>query len=140
MIKESEFKFLGYRISIIQCEIDDKFDTLKSKFSHSINIHQFRDKNNDRFVEIALDIEIKEEENTFHFFMRIKGGFQADNDMPQELFEIMATQNAPAILFPFARAIITTYTAQANIPPIILPSINFARIPQSVKQTAEQDA
>ncbi len=46
--------------------------------------------------------------------------------MPDELFETLYKQNAPAILYPFARAIVTSYTSQMNIPAIILPTLNFS--------------
>ena len=32
--------------------------------------------------------------------------------------------NAIAIMYPYVRAIVSTYTALANIPPLILPAIN----------------
>ncbi|MCC7430596.1 protein-export chaperone SecB [bacterium] len=47
--------------------------------------------------------------------------------MNDKLFEKMSNENAPAILLPFARAIITSFTAQANIPPIILPLLNLTK-------------
>jgi preprotein translocase subunit SecB len=36
--------------------------------------------------------------------------------------------NSPAIAFPFLRSFITTVSANAGYPPIILPSINFVRL------------
>ncbi len=132
---ESNFKFLGYRISDIHCEIKDNFNTTTNRFNQTINIQQNYDENNNRFVEVILDINIISEDNTFNFFIKIKGGFQGDNDMSDKLFKTLSEQNGPAILFPFARAIITSYTAQANIPPIILPTINFVTKKRKTKTT-----
>ncbi len=124
-MEESTFRFLGYRISKIECAIDDHFDIKKNPFEQSIQVQINYDKEDDCFVEVVLNIEVKSTDKAFSFFMIIKGGFRREKEMPSELFDIMAKQNAPAILFPFARAIITSYTAQANIPPIILPLVNF---------------
>ena len=47
--------------------------------------------------------------------------------MNDDLFSTMANQNAPAILYPFARAIMASYTAKASIAPILLPTVNFTK-------------
>ncbi|RKI41092.1 hypothetical protein D7V86_13910 [bacterium D16-51] len=39
--------------------------------------------------------------------------------------------NAVAILFPYVRALISTYTANANVAPLILPPININRLLKS---------
>lgn len=124
-MEESKFRFLGYRISKIECIIEDNFDIKKNIFDQSIQVQIKYDKDDDCFVEVVLNIDVKSSDKAFSFFMIIKGGFKREKDMPTELFYVMARQNAPAILFPFARAIITSYTAQANIPPVILPLVNF---------------
>ncbi|OHD12576.1 MAG: hypothetical protein A2Y41_02635 [Spirochaetes bacterium GWB1_36_13] len=126
-IKNSEFKFLGYRISKIECIIEDNFGVMSEKINHKINIINNFDSKNSRFVEVVLDISVKTESNSFNFFLQIKGGFEGNSEMDDILFKKLSQQNAPAILFPFARSIITSYTAQANIPPIILPALNFSQ-------------
>lgn len=123
---ESAFQFIGYRISKIKCEIDDDFNPKDLKISQSIDIQQNYEKERARFVEVIMDVSIKDEDNSFAFFIRMKGGFLGTEDIPQDVFEKFSTVNAPAIMYPFIRSIITNYTAQANIPPVILPTINFA--------------
>jgi preprotein translocase subunit SecB len=124
-MQESEFRFLGYRISFIECNIQDDFGKQPEKISQSINIENNFTTENNKFVEVVLNIDVKSEANNFSFKLKIKGGFQASDEMPDELFKNLSKQNAPAILYPFARSIITSYTAQANIQPIILPTVNF---------------
>lgn len=124
-MNESEFKFLGYRISRIECTIKDEFGKEPEKISQSINIENNFSTDNKRFVEVVLNINVKSESDNLFFFLKIKGGFQASEEMPDELFKTLSKYNGPAILFPFARSIITSYTAQANIPPVILPTVNF---------------
>lgn len=124
-MQESEFRFLGYIISFIECNIQDDFGKQPEKISQSINIENNFTTENNKFVEVVLNIDVKSEANNFSFKLKIKGGFQASDEMPDELFKNLSKQNAPAILYPFARSIITSYTAQANIQPIILPTVNF---------------
>ncbi len=124
-MNESEFKFLGYRISKIDSAIDDDFGKEPEKISQTVSIENNFSSEHKRFVEVVLNITVKAESARLFFFIKIKGGFQASDEMSDELFHTLSKQNGPAILFPFARSIITSYTAQANIPPIILPTINF---------------
>ncbi|QTA84497.1 protein-export chaperone SecB [Desulfonema magnum] len=136
MTEESPFRFVGYRISKIHCEIEDGFDPKNLKLSQSVEVQQNYDEDKKRFVEVIMDVSLEAE--SFKFFIRMKGGFLGTEDMSQELFEKLATQNSPAIMYPFARSIITSYTAQANIPPIILPAINFAaKFKQNNKRSVE---
>jgi preprotein translocase subunit SecB len=125
-MEESDFKFLGYRVSSITFEIKDGF-SYQSKISPKISVQQNFDPERKKFVEVILKIKITNEEDSLIFNMELKGGFQANENITEDLFKKVSEQNAPAILFPFARAIITNYTALANIPPIILPSINFSK-------------
>lgn len=124
-MNESSFKFLGYRISQINCRIDDNFGKIQEKINQNINVENNYNQENKKFVEVVLNITVKSDTNNLEFFIKIKGGFLATDNINDEDFQKLAQQNGPAILYPFARSIITSYTAQANIPPIILPTINF---------------
>lgn len=124
-MNESSFKFLGYRISQINCRIEDGYGKAQENINQKINIENYFNQDNKKLVEVVLNITVKSDTNNFDFFLKIKGGFLASDDINDDDFQKLAQNNGPAILFPFARSIITSYTAQANIPPIILPTINF---------------
>lgn len=127
-MKESEFRFLGYRISEIRFTVGDNFAKVREAIKQNIDIeNNFSEKDN-RFVEVVLNITVESESKSILFFLKIKGAFKAAETMDEKIFKTLAQQNGPAILFPFARSIITSYTAQANIPPIILPTINFVPV------------
>ena len=125
--KLSKFKFLGYKVTKIECQIEDDFALNPEKINQEINVENNFNNENKKFVEVVLNITVRSESNKFKFFLRLKGGFLAEDDVSEETLKILAEQNAPAILFPFARAIVSTYTAQANIIPIILPLVNFTK-------------
>lgn len=131
----SEFKFLGYRVTKVLFDLKDEyFQFSEHRIKQSIDIHQRFHTENKRFVEVGLDIKVGDERGFIVLTVSIKGGFEANPDMPEETFKGLYTVNAPAILYPFARAIVTTYTAQANMPPIVLPAVNFAG-PLEAKKT-----
>lgn len=134
MVENSAFKFLGYRIPKIEMNIDDKFGvTGREEIEHEINIGYSLNPEEKRFVEVKLTITLTAKSNNFTFLLEIKGGFQADESMRDDVFKKLYTQNAPAILYPFARSVVSNYMAQANIPPFLLPLINLTK-----NETAEK--
>jgi preprotein translocase subunit SecB len=123
---EVGFKFLGYIVSESSFEVTNPFFVNPSQKNElSVDVQQNFNKDNARFVEVVLRIKLKNEENSFRVALTIKGGFEADKEMSDELFKQMYTINAPAILFPYARAFVSTLTGQAGVPQIILPLLNF---------------
>lgn len=63
--------------------------------------------------------------------------FQSEHPISKEYLESPGIRiNSPAIAFPFLRSFVTTVSANAGYPPIILPSINFVRL--TTKQGGEE--
>ena len=55
-MEESKFRFLGYRISKIECTIQDNFNLKDNVLHHSIEIQNNFNKENEKFVEVVLNI------------------------------------------------------------------------------------
>lgn len=122
----SDFKFLGYIVPEVSLEIKDPFFVAPIQ-KNEINVdiqHNFIKENN-RFVEVVLRIKIRNTEESFRIALTMKGGFEASKEMSDEMFKQLYSINAPAVLFPYVRAYVSTLTAQAGVPPIILPLLNF---------------
>lgn len=122
----SDFKFLGYIVPEVSLEIKDPFFVAPIQ-KNEINVdiqHNFIKENN-RFVEVVLRIKIRNTEESFRIALTLKGGFEASKEMSDEMFKQLYSINAPAVLFPYVRAYVSTLTAQAGVPPIILPLLNF---------------
>lgn len=47
--------------------------------------------------------------------------------------------NAIAILYPYVRSIISTYTTNSNVDPIILPTINVVEMLKQEKNNKDKD-
>ena len=125
IMKDSEFLFLGYRVSHFDLDIKSSFIPGDNKFIQKVHVqHGFTD-DDSRFVEVQLDISIKTEDDSLSIRVIIQGGFKGPADMTDDLFKIMYTVNAPAILYPLVRAYVATCTSQSGIPAIILPLVNL---------------
>lgn len=81
-------------------------------------------------VTLNCDIFSNAEENNYPFEMSVSlTGFFSTKGGNTEAF----VKNAIAILFPYIRAIVSTYTASANVPPLILPAINVNKLIENTK-------
>ncbi len=47
--------------------------------------------------------------------------------------------NSIAILFPYVRAFVSTVTLQANIPPIVLPTMNISSLGKPLKESTVEN-
>ena len=67
------------------------------------------------------------EEVPFQFNMEIEGLFTWTEELgeKEELLETMLSQNAPAILYSYLRPLITLITVEADMPPLVIPLMNF---------------
>lgn len=74
-------------------------------------------------VEMTIKIFDDEKmEYPFRLEVIVVGQFEIDGDVKNNVREFQA--NAVAILFPYVRALVTNCTANANVVPLILPTIN----------------
>lgn len=81
-------------------------------------------------VTLNCDIFSNAEENNYPFEMSVSlTGFFSTKGSSTDVF----VKNAIAILFPYIRAIVSTYTANANVPPLILPAINVNKLIENTK-------
>ena len=81
--------------------------------------------NNQMVIELGATIFQNAEENNYPFEMNLEmtGFFETENGESDKFIK-----NAIAILYPYVRALISTYTANANINPLILPAINVNKL------------
>lgn len=124
-MKESEFQFHNYRVSKFSFEVQDEFGKEQENFEQHIQITSNFFDQDPNLVEVFLGISISTQTKTLNLLLEIKGLFSRNPSMPDDLFRKIAKQNAPAILYPFARGILANFTALSNIPILILPLMNF---------------
>lgn len=122
-MQDSEFRFLGYRVHEVSYRLDKK--PLAEKVNIRIDAHHHFRSEDSRFVEVELECEVKTEDEGFVLSVTMCGGFKASDAMSDELFKNVSHVSAPAVLYPFLRAFVSTLTAQAGIQAITLPLVNL---------------
>jgi preprotein translocase subunit SecB len=90
--------------------------------------------------EVVLKIEItaKATEGTAFQMELLYGGLFALRNIPEEQLQPFLLAEAPRILFPFARRIISEATVDAGFPPLLLDPIDFAGL--YMQRAAQQQA
>lgn len=105
-------------------------EAIEIKFDMDAEYHINREQGN---MQIVLKTYIfdDEERKKYPFSMEVEViGFFSMSDTSDEQIERFKP-NAVAILFPYVRAIISSYTANANVAPLILPPINVNQLLKS---------
>ena len=114
--------FEKYVVDKVIFERNNEFDfNQKAKIEFSID--KYTEKTDNK-IKVTLSTKVFEnaKQNNFPFEMEviITGFFSVENNLK----EINLEPNAVAILYPYIRSIVSTYTANANVNALILPAIN----------------
>ena len=87
---------------------------------------------------VTLSARVGAEDDTMPFtaFVSLTGSFTVpEKENAQELMEV----NGTAILFPYLRAVMSQLTAAANIPQVILPTVNLVQMLNKRKSEQIED-
>ncbi len=124
---KSSLRFIDYIVDEV---------SFKNKYNENDNFEldfdidssvDFKDENN-FILRLNLYLFKKEDEVPFTMTVKVIGIFEIDDASVDEKLKIeFSEKNAVAILFPYVRALVSNYTAIANITPLILPPINVAQ-------------
>lgn len=90
---------------------------LGNKYSYNVNYAQ----NNVCRGEFTIEVADKENPDKFGIKVVLVGIFEFEAGMEKEKIHVQSFKE----LFPYARAIVTTVTANSGIAPIILPPIDI---------------
>lgn len=81
----------------------------------------------------TLNVHSDKSETPF-ITIQCRGVFKFHNSVTFDSIPSFFYGNSIAILFPYARAYVSMVTTQANIPGIILPTLNLSSLSQSLKE------
>jgi preprotein translocase subunit SecB len=125
----AKINFLGYKCSGFNFQASQSYINGEAPVGLNFTVNYSGVKSEDtpnRFIlnfEISLHDDNKETEIKANFI----GLFDSTTEVNDEFINSPFLKiNAPAILYPFIRAYISTITINAGLEPIILPTINFA--------------
>ncbi len=85
--------------------------------------------------KIIMDIELKDE-RYFELVLRAVGSFELESELNDELRKVFVNSNAPAIMFPYIRAFISTLTANIGnvVGPLVIPTQFFKGELEEIKE------
>lgn len=96
------------------------------------NIHITKNSDGQKYDSlVTLSIGIFTSKNLsdvpFRMNIEVDGHFIWDEKLAEDTLQLdsMLKQNAPAILYSYLRPIITLITIEANMPPLVIPLMNF---------------
>lgn len=120
----AKFRFLRYNIIKSSIEIDDGKvvnEDLTVEFSQEGA--ECIEKN---LYKHTLGVEIADKNNVMRINIVVIGLFEFDRDIDEKLKATFFNSSAPAILFPYLRAYVTTLTGLSGVNPVILPTLNLS--------------
>jgi len=122
-------KFNDYKVKHIEFILNENFNnTSNPKVVTNIKTTiDYNNKNPNKF-HTSIMITLGEKSNNpnvpFYLCVEIIGWFEVIDEEIDKIRQF-AEINSVSILFPYIRALITTITANANIPPVVLPPMNI---------------
>lgn len=120
----AEFRFLDYRIIKSLIELHPEKGEISSKLSVNLSVPDNID-TCDNHITYPMNVNIQDDNNVLNIEVNIVGNFEIDKDA--EDIQVFIDNCAPAILFPYIRAHITTITSLSGIKPVILPTLNMTK-------------
>ncbi len=117
------------KISLKECKVQEMtFSAVKNddrkEDSFDLKTSQVFPEEDNRRFDLFFEIDVKDTD--FDLFIKMLFIFEIDDDITEE-FKVsdFPKINAPAIAFPFLRALVSNITLQSGLRPVMLPSINF---------------
>ena len=78
-------------------------------------------------MRLEMTADINDEHNALVIKIKTQGFFEFDSDLEQKEKDVFFRTSAPAILFPYIRAYITTLSSLSGVKPVILPTLNMSQ-------------
>lgn len=122
---KSELRFVNYIVDSVEFKNNPNFEGEETSLDFKPSV-EFDVEGNDLLVMLTVGVFNEAEKNDYPFEMKVTvvGYFKLTTDENVEKYKA----NAVAVLFPYVRSIISTYTAAANINPLILPTVNINKM------------
>ncbi len=118
--------FEKYEVVEVSFKKNDAYDSEEV----SVDVKMDADiKTDDNKESMIVELELKLFENAvekgypFDMYVLVRGYFSGRGE---DILQYQA--NAIAILYPYVRALVSTYTANSNVTPLILPTINVNKM------------
>lgn len=126
----ASFSFNSYIIE--ECELKQTGNTLSKEMQFAIK-PQGELVEADRLFILSLQVAVKDKEENFSAKLKIKGRFTYETSDNKTLLDFICA-NAPAIIFPYIRAYISTLSSLSGVSTIIMPTINMIQVGKALRE------
>ena len=109
-----------------------KKQNIDISFSGKIGISDEKTK-----MSYELECIVSETNQSFSVKCTMVGLFSIDEAKKNMSLQQFAENNAPALIYPYVREIITTTTLKAHLPPVLLPPLNITALIKEKEPAAE---
>lgn len=84
--------------------------------------------------ELSLVTKIVDENKALKILVQVVATFEFSSDIDQHVLSDMFYKNAPAIIFPYVRAYVSSLTVLSGIDAINIPTMNLTSIAEDLKE------
>lgn len=129
-MQKAAFSIINYQFDRVQIDLNNH----KSKdLALAFKTKGLYDNKNSTFeLQFTVKATNKDVESPF-VEVSCKGQFKFDNVSNIEEIPDFFYRNSIAILFPYVRAYVSLVTTQANVPGVILPTLNLSNLESDLK-------
>lgn len=121
----AKFRFKGYRIiesHIVTNTEEQTSQNLNVEFEQTVGVNE-----EEHNMRLEMTANISDENKVLNIKVKAQGFFEFETDLKPEEKDIFFRTSAPAILFPYVRAYITTLSSLSGVKPVILPTLNMSQ-------------
>jgi len=134
-LQKPSFSFKGYLVE--KAEININNSKIGKEINFSFNPRGVLNKKEGTF-DLILGVNITESELSLVIDLEVKAFFTFDIDLANESLENYMIYNAPALVFPYIRAYISTLSTLSGVPTIILPTLNMSNLAPVLMKNLER--
>ena len=131
----SIFQFKGFTItrSLIERNNNEPSKKLSIGFTPKGSINK-----EDSTFQLNLGVKIEDENKSFKIEIDAVANYTFNNKAELDNLNNLFYINAPALLFPYIRAYISTLTNLSGFEPINLPTLNMSRLGEDLKNNTKE--
>lgn len=128
-------QFLGYRVDTMQYKLKPDYTASSEAIELKPIFNRIIQQANDDEYHVTIGVELHQAALPFDAELALTGRFKYKGEIDvQKILKV----NAVAILYPYVRSTLSLMTTLAEVAPVIIPTINLARMFEQEEQQKEE--
>lgn len=134
-MEDSKFQFKGF--TIVRSLIERNEKESSKKISLGFNPRGFINKKDSNF-QLHLGVKIEDANKSFNIQIEAIANYGFESQGSLDNMSKFFYVNAPALLFPYIRAYISTLTNLSGFEPINLPTLNMTKLGEDLQKNTSE--